>query len=57
MVAHPRNRNAPKWVPLLFVVKKARQQEAADVGEEGQPLSSYDFPSDDNPNKERARGL
>lgn len=25
------------------------------VGEEGQPLSSYDFPSDDNPRKETAR--
>ncbi len=27
------------------------------VGEEGQPLSSFDFPSDDNPNKERARTM
>jgi tetratricopeptide (TPR) repeat protein len=27
------------------------------VGEEGQPLASYDFPSDDNPNKERARTM
>jgi len=27
------------------------------VGEEGQPLSTYDFPSDDNPNKERARTM
>ena len=27
------------------------------VGEEGQPLSSYDFPSDDNPNKGRARTM
>lgn len=25
------------------------------VGEEGQPLSTYDFPSDENPNKETAR--
>ncbi len=41
----------------MFVVKQARQQEAADVGEEGQPLSSFDFPSDVNPNKERARAM
>ncbi len=27
------------------------------VGEEGQPLSTYDFVSDDNPNKERAREM
>lgn len=27
------------------------------VGEEGQPLSTYDFPSDDNPNKVRAREM
>ena len=27
------------------------------VGEEGQPLSAYDFASDDNPNKERARTM
>ena len=27
------------------------------VGEEGQPLSSYDFPSDENPNKDRAREM
>lgn len=27
------------------------------VGEEGQPLSTYDFASDDNPNKERAREM
>jgi len=27
------------------------------VGEEGQPLSSYDFASDDNPNKNRAREM
>ena len=27
------------------------------VGEEGQPLSTYDFPSDDNPNKGRAREM
>jgi len=27
------------------------------VGEEGQPLTTYDFPSDDNPNKERARTM
>jgi len=27
------------------------------VGEEGAPLSSYDFPSDDNPNKGRAREM
>jgi len=27
------------------------------VGEEGHPLSTYDFPSDDNPNKERARTM
>jgi tetratricopeptide (TPR) repeat protein len=27
------------------------------VGEEGQPLSSYDFASDDNPNKDRAREM
>lgn len=27
------------------------------VGEEGKPLSTYDFPSDDNPNKNRAREM
>ena len=27
------------------------------IGEEGQPLSTYDFVSDDNPNKERAREM
>ncbi len=27
------------------------------VGEEGQPLSTYDFPSDDNPKKVTARGM
>ena len=27
------------------------------VGEEGQPLSTYDFPSDGNPNKDRAREM
>ncbi len=27
------------------------------VGEEGKPLSTYDFPSDENPNKERAREM
>jgi tetratricopeptide (TPR) repeat protein len=27
------------------------------VGEEGQPLSTYDFASDENPNKERARTM
>jgi tetratricopeptide (TPR) repeat protein len=27
------------------------------VGEEGQPLSTYDFPSDENPNKDRAREM
>lgn len=27
------------------------------VGEEGQPLSTFDFPSDDNPNKETARTM
>ena len=27
------------------------------VGEEGKPLSTYDFPSDQNPNKERAREM
>ena len=27
------------------------------VGEEGQPLSTFDFPSDENPNKERARTM
>jgi tetratricopeptide (TPR) repeat protein len=27
------------------------------VGEEGQPLSAYDFPSDANPNKDRAREM
>jgi len=27
------------------------------VGEEGQPLTTYDFPSDDNPNKGRAREM
>ena len=27
------------------------------VGEEGEPLSTYDFPSDDNPNKVRAREM
>ena len=27
------------------------------VGEEGQPLSTYDFSSDDNPNKNRAREM
>jgi len=27
------------------------------VGEEGQPLSTYDFASDENPNKERAREM
>lgn len=27
------------------------------VGEEGQPLSTYDFPSDANPNKDRAREM
>lgn len=27
------------------------------VGEEGQPLSTYDFVSDDNPNKDRAREM
>lgn len=27
------------------------------VGEEGQPLSTYDFASDDNPNKDRAREM
>jgi hypothetical protein len=27
------------------------------VGEEGKPLSTYDFPSDDNPNKDRAREM
>ncbi len=27
------------------------------VGEEGKPLSTYDFASDDNPNKERAREM
>lgn len=27
------------------------------VGEEGEPLSTYDFASDDNPNKERARTM
>ena len=27
------------------------------VGEEGEPLSSYDFASDDNPNKDRARAM
>ncbi len=27
------------------------------VGEEGQPLSTFDFASDDNPNKERAREM
>lgn len=27
------------------------------VGEEGQPLSTYDFPSDENPNKETARAM
>ena len=27
------------------------------VGEEGRPLSTYDFASDDNPNKERAREM
>ena len=26
-------------------------------GQEGQPLSTYDFPSDDNPNKKRAREM
>ena len=27
------------------------------VGEEGKPLSTYDFASDQNPNKDRARGM
>jgi tetratricopeptide (TPR) repeat protein len=27
------------------------------VGQEGKPLSTYDFPSDQNPNKERAREM
>ena len=27
------------------------------VGEEGEPLNTYDFASDDNPNKERAREM
>ena len=27
------------------------------VGEEGQPLSTFDFPSDENPNKDRAREM
>ena len=27
------------------------------VGEEGKPLSTYDFPSDENPNKDRAREM
>lgn len=35
------------WCPVLYCHK----------GEEGKPLSTYDFPSDENPNKNRAREM
>src|SRR5262245_17719462 len=55
----PKDLTGEKLRPIMFGFTRALGVRCTycHVGEEGKPLSTYDFASDKNPNKDRARAM